>query len=120
MFFWPLRACRRKEARDSTPCKTHPLVSFHHLIRRFAPGIVEVNGLDLDIREEGILVEENSASPAVSHVEPVREELVVNVFNRFLQCDDMPLACNWFFNSALSSTSRSWIPVVDAQPFLYG
>ena len=56
----------------------------------------------------------------MGHVEPVREEFVVNVLNCFLQCDDMPFACDLFLNSALSSTSRSWIPVVDAQPFLYG
>ena len=42
--FWPLTGCRRKEARDSKPCKT-------------APGIVKVDGFDLDIREEGVLVE---------------------------------------------------------------
>ena len=81
---------------------------------------MKVDGFDLDIREESVLVEEHRASSVVSHVEPVREELVVNVFNRFLQCDDMPLACDLFLNSALPSTSRSWIPVVDAQRFVYG
>ena len=52
--------------------------------------------------------------PVVSHVEPVREELVVNILNRLVQGDDMPCSCNLFLDSALFSTSRSWIPVVDA------
>ena len=80
---------------------------------------MEVDGFDCDIREESVLIEEYRASSVVGHVEPVREELVVNTFNRFLQCDDMSLACDLFLNSAFSSMSRSWIPVVDAQPFLY-
>ena len=83
-----------------------------------APGIVKVNRFDLDIREEGVLVEYHRASSVVSHVEPVREELVVNILNRLLQGDNMPLPCNLFLDSALFSTSRSSIPVVDAQPLL--
>ena len=75
----------------------------------------------IHIREEGILVEECSASPAVSHVEPVREKLVVRILNRLLQGDHVPLSCNLIFDSALLfSTSRSWVPVVDAQPLLNG
>ena len=53
-------------------------------------------------------------------MEPIREKLVVNILNRFLQGDDVPFSCNLFLDSALSSTPRSWIPVVAAQPFLYG
>ena len=56
----------------------------------------------------------------VGHVEPVREERVVNVLNRFLQCDDMPLAYDLFPDGAFFSSTKSWIPVVDAQPLLYG
>ena len=93
--FWPLRGCRQKEARDSTPCKTQPE----------SPSITW---------EEGILVEQHRASSVVSYVEPVREELVVNIIKCLLQGDDVPFSCNLFLDSALSSTSRSWIPVVDA------
>ena len=75
---------------------------------------MEVNGFDLDIREKGVLVDKHRASPVVSYVEPVREELVVNTLNRLLQGDNMSFSCNVFFDSALFSTSRSWIPVVDA------
>ena len=81
---------------------------------------MKVDGLDLDIREESVLMEEHHASSVVGHVEPVREELVVNVFNRLLQGDDMPFSCNLFLDSAFVSSMGSWIPVVDAQPFLYG
>ena len=37
--------------------------------------MVEVNGLDLDVREEGVLVE----------MEPVREELVVHISKKYLE-----------------------------------
>ena len=43
------------------------------------PGIVEVDGFDLDVKKEGVLVEQNRASSVVGHVETVREELVVNM-----------------------------------------
>ena len=62
---------------------------------QYAPDIVEEDGFDIDIGEESVLVEEHRAYSVVGHVEPVREELVVKVFNRFLQCDDMPLACDF-------------------------
>ena len=79
-----------------------------------------VDGLDLDIREEGVLVESHRATSVVGNMEPVCEEFVVHIINRLLQCDDVPFPSNLFFESALSSTSRSWIPVVDAQPLLNG
>ena len=81
--FWPLRRGRRKEARESTPCRIQALVTFHHLVKQFAPGIVEVNGLDFEVREEGVFVEMHRATSVVSNMEPVCEELVVNIFGRF-------------------------------------
>ena len=80
---------------------------------------MKVDGFDLDIREESVLVEEHRASSVVGHVEPIREKLVVNMLNRFLQGDDVPLACDLLLDGAFSSTSGSWVPVVDAEPFLY-
>ena len=53
----------------------------------------------------------------MGNVEPIREKLVVNILNRFLQSDNMPFPCSLLFDSALLFTPRSWIPVVDAQPF---
>ena len=78
---------------------------------------MKVDGFDLDIKEESVLNEEHCASSIVGHVEPVRERLVVNILNRFLQSDGMPLACDVLLNGAFSSMWRSWIPVVDAESF---
>ena len=78
------------------------------------PSIVEVNGFDHDVREEGILVEKHRASPVVSYVKPVREELEVNMIKSLLQGDNMLSSCDLFFDHALFSTSGSWIPAVDA------
>ena len=80
---------------------------------------MEVNRLDFNIRVEGVFVEEHRASSVVGHVEPVREKLVVNIVNRLLQCDDVPLACELLLKSTFFSTSRSWIPVADAESFLH-
>ena len=77
--FWPLRGRRRKEARESTPCKTHPWSPFHHLIRQVSPGVMKVTGFDVDIGEEGVLVEENRASSVMGHVEPTSEDVMVDI-----------------------------------------
>ena len=53
---------------------------------------MKVNGFDLDIREESVLIEELCASSVKSYVEPVREELMVNTVNRFLQGENTPRA----------------------------
>ena len=104
------------EKRHVTARLVRPSLSLlHHLFWQDAPDIVKVDGFDLYIREETVLIEEHCASSVVGLVEPVREKLVVNILNRFLQCDDMPLACNLLLKSAISSTSGSWIPVVDAE-----
>ena len=80
---------------------------------------MKVDGFDLGIREESVLIEQHCASSVVSHVEPVREMLVVDILNRFLQCDYMPLTCDLLLDGAFFSKSRSWIPVADAESFLY-
>ena len=41
---------------------------------------------------------------------------MVHIINRLMQSDDVPLSCNLFFNCAFFATSKSWIPVVFAQP----
>ena len=77
---------------------------------------MEVHGCDLDIGKESVLVEKHRAT---CHVEPVRETLVVDILNCSLQRDAVSFPRNLLLNSASSSTSRSWIPVVDAESFLY-
>ena len=80
---------------------------------------MEVSRLDFGVRVEGVFVEEHRANSVVGHVESIRENITVNIFNRFLQCDGVPLACDLLLISTFSSTSRSWVPVVDAESFLY-
>ena len=68
---------------------------------------------------EGVLVEEIRTACVMGHVEAIREKLVVNVDRRFLQRDDMPPACNLFFEGIFFSTSGPRIPVVDAETLLH-
>ena len=82
------------------------------------PVIVKVDGFDIDVRKESVLVEQHCASSVVGHVEPVREELVIDLFNRFLQGDDVPLfPSNVFFNGSSFSASRSSIPDIQGGSF---
>ena len=60
---------------------------------------MKVHGLDVDVGVEGVLVVKNRASSVMNHVEPIRENLVVNIFNRLLQGHIMPLACNLLLES---------------------
>ena len=96
------------------PLQNPPRVSFYHLIRQIAP-IMKVNRPDFDIRVEGVFVEEHRASSVVGHVEPICQNIMVDILNCFLKCDDVPLACDLFLKSTFFSTSRFWIPVVDAE-----
>ena len=102
------------------PLQNPSQVSFHHFIRQLAPGIMEVNGLDFDIRVEGVFVEKHSASSIISHTESIRKKFKINKINYFLQCYTVPLACDFFPKSTFFSASGSWIPVVDAEPFCNG
>ena len=112
------RLSSRRSTRYDTLC--HPArFSFEHLVRQDVPDIVKVDGFDFDVRKDSVLVEQDCTPSIMGHVEPIREKLVVNILNRFLQCDDMPLAFDSLLDGAFSSTSGSWVPVVDAEPFLY-
>ena len=73
----------------------------------------------MKIREEGVLVEQDSASSIVSHVETTRQELMLEVLNSFLLCDDVPFSRNMLFDSSFFSMSRSRVPIVYAEPSLF-
>ena len=118
-YLLPLGGCCQKEARDSTPCITQPDSPSNTLSGQDAPDIVKVDGFDFDVGKESVLVEKYCASSVVGHVEPVREELVVDIINRLLQSNDVPFPCDLLLDSAFSSTSGSWVPVVVAESFLY-
>ena len=60
---------------------------------------MKVNGLDVNIGVEGVLVEEDCTSCVMGHVEAIREKLVVDVVRRFLQGNEMPFACDSFLKS---------------------
>ena len=49
---------------------------------------MRVDGLDINVGIEGVLVEENRATCVMGHVEAIREKLVVNTFGRLLQSND--------------------------------
>ena len=55
----------------------------------------------------------------MGHVEPIREKLVVDILNRLLPGNDVPFPCDLLLDSAFSSPSGSWVPVLDAEPFLH-
>ena len=52
--------------------------------------------------------------------EPVREKLMIDTLSCFLQRDDVHFHRNLLLDGSLLSKWGSWIPVVDAESFLYG
>ena len=50
---------------------------------------MKVDGLDIDVGVEGFLVEEDCTTCVMGHVEAIPEKLVVNIFGRLLQGNDM-------------------------------
>ena len=57
--------------------------------------------------------------PVMGYVETIREKLLVNILNRFLQREDVPFPRNLLHDGSFPSTSGSWVPVVDAEFFLH-
>ena len=45
---------------------------------------MEIDGRDLNVRKESVLIEQDGASSIVCHVEAIRQVLVLEVFNSFL------------------------------------
>ena len=80
---------------------------------------MNVDGLDIDVGEEGVLVEEDCTTCVKGHVEAIREKLVVNVVRRLLQGSDMPPSCNLFFAGMFFSPSGSRVLDVDAESPLH-
>ena len=75
---------------------------------------MRVDGLDIDVGVEGVLV-----ACVMGHVDAIREKLVVNLVGRLLQGNDMSLPCNLFFEGIFFSPSRSRVPVADAESPLH-
>ena len=85
--------------------------SFKYYARHVVSGVVEENGFNLDVGKESVFIEQNCTPSIMSNVEPVREELMINISNRLLQSNVAPFPFNLLLDGAFSSTSRSWIPV---------
>ena len=99
--------------------KKHPLhnpllFSFHDLIRQIPSCVMKVKRLDVNIRAESVRVEENRATCAMGHVEAIRQKLVVNIFGRLLQGNDMPPSCNLLFEGIFFSPTASRIALAQA------
>ena len=80
---------------------------------------MKVDGLDIDVEIEGVLTEENRAACIVGHVEPTCKNVMINIFGRLLQGNDMPPPCNLFFDSIFFSPTGSRVPIVDAESPLH-
>ena len=51
------------------------------------PGVMKVNGFDVEIGVESVLVEENRASSVMGHVEPTSKNLMVDILRCLLEPD---------------------------------
>ena len=72
--------------------------------------VVEVSGLDLDVRVKGVLVEQGHTASVVGNVKVIREALVLEVLVRLMERNHVPFPRNVFFNGTVSGSSRSRIP----------
>ena len=77
--FWPLCGCRRKAAHETTPCNTHP-DSLPFIWSSSQALVVPW----LMSEKEGILVEQDRTTSIVCHMEAIRQEIVLGVYNFFL------------------------------------
>ena len=95
------------------------VVSVHDLSRQVSPGVMKVDGLDIDIGVVGVLVEENRATCVMGHVEPTYKNVMIDILRCLLQGNDMPPACNLLFEGIFFSASGPRVPVVEAEPLLH-
>ena len=83
-------------------------------------GFVEVHRGNLDVRVKSVLIEKDSTASTMGHIETIRRVHVIKVPNCLLQSDDVPFLRNMLLDGSFFSASGSWIPVVDAEPLLFG
>ena len=51
---------------------------------------MKVDGLDIDVGIEGVLIEENRATSMMGHVEATCENVMIDILRSLLQGNDMP------------------------------
>ena len=66
---------------------------------------MKVDGLDIDVWIEGVLIEENRAACEMGHVEATFKNVMIAIFGRLLQGSDVPLHRNLFFEGIFFSAS---------------
>ena len=54
------------------------------------PGVVELNGLDLDVQVKNVLIEQDSTPSVLGIVKVIREALAVEVLDRLLERNHVP------------------------------
>ena len=80
---------------------------------------MKVDGLDVNVGVEGVLVEENCATFVMGHVEPTSKNVIVDILRCLLQGNDVPPACNQLFQGIFFSASGSRVPVLDTRRLLH-
>ena len=80
---------------------------------------MKVDRFDVDVRVEGVLVEENRAARIVGHVKSFLKNFMINIVRCFLQGNNMPFPRNLFLKCVFPPTSGPRVPVVDAEPPLH-
>ena len=68
------------------------------------PSVVEVDGLDRDLRVKGVLVEQDSTTNVMGNEEMAQEALLLEVLDRFLK--SVPFPRNVFSNDTVSASSE--------------
>ena len=68
-----------------------------------------VDRVDLHIRVESVLVEQNRARSEVGDDETVREALVLKVLNGLLESIDVPFPSNVVLDGSRSTSPRPWL-----------
>ena len=76
---------------------------------------MKVDGFNIYVGIEGVLIEENRTTCVMGHVEAIRENVMANVVRSLLQGNDMPSHRNLFFEGIIFSPTGSRVPVVDAE-----
>ena len=70
------------------------------------PSVVEVDGLDRDVRVKGVLVEQDSTTNVMGNEEMSQEALLLEVLDRFLKSNHVPFPRNVFSNDTVSASSK--------------
>ena len=64
-------------------------------------GVVNVDGVNPDVRVENVFVQEDGAAGGVGNVDMVHEALVLEILDRCLQCNNVPFTYDVLLNGTL-------------------